>query len=99
MRNTKSLTALGEIPVEMLSDMGSTPIISRTTRPGIRNVFRAFVLLVIKAFEGCHGFSKRRRNHAIKDMLRCFVPYEGECRKLPSGAWLVICQKVCIYAP
>lgn len=28
MRNTKSLTALGEIPVEMLSDMGSTPIIS-----------------------------------------------------------------------
>ena len=28
MRNTKSLTALGEIPVEMLSDMGSTPITS-----------------------------------------------------------------------
>ena len=44
-RNTKSLTALGEIPVEMLSDMGSTPIISTTTRPGIRNVFRVFVFV------------------------------------------------------
>ena len=51
-RNTKSLTALGEIPVEMLSDMGSTPITSTTTRPGIRKVFRAVVLLENKAFQG-----------------------------------------------
>ena len=42
--------------MEMLSDASSTLAISTTTRPGIRKVFRAFVMVENKPFQGCHRF-------------------------------------------
>ena len=45
MRNTKSLTALGEIPVEMLSDMGSIPIAS-TIVSTIWVAFTAWIVVI-----------------------------------------------------
>ena len=45
MRNTKSLTALGEIPVEMLSDMGSIPLMSIPEKPLKSSVLAVFLYI------------------------------------------------------
>lgn len=71
--------------MEMLSDMGSTPIISTTTRLGIRNVFRAFVM-----FENNRVYTEKKRTESRKGR-RCMPILQKPGKKRREKAR---CKKV-----